>query len=254
MRTQIVAGNWKMNKTFDQGLALAGDLLRDIPGGQGGARVILAVPFIHLKAVADLVSGNDAFSVAAQDCHTEKEGAYTGDVSAPMVASTGAKYVLVGHSERREYHGEDSPVLVKKIKAALEAGLTPIFCCGETKDIREANRHDTYVATQVTDVVAGFSEAELRRMVIAYEPVWAIGTGLTASAEQAQDMHKNIRTALAGQFSEAAAQDVSILYGGSVKANNAQSLFSQPDIDGGLVGGASLNAIEFAAIVAAAGQ
>lgn len=250
MRHKIVAGNWKMNKAFEEGLALTEDLLREI-SGPVGAKVILAPPFIHLKAVADLVSGNDRFAVAAQDCHTEKEGAYTGDVSAAMVASTGATYVIIGHSERREYHGEDSPVLVRKIRAALANGLKPIFCCGETRDIREANRHDAYVGAQVTDVLSQFSADELRQMVIAYEPVWAIGTGLTASAEQAQDMHRTIRQALAGLFNEQEAQGVTILYGGSVKASNAESLFSQPDIDGGLVGGASLQAGEFAAIVAA---
>lgn len=251
MRNKIVAGNWKMHKTFPEGLELARQVMDEIRGEGSNPKVILAVPFIHLQAVAQLLAGNDQFAVAGQDCHSEKEGAFTGDVSAEMLASTGATYVIIGHSERREYHQEDSPVLARKIRAALEVGLTPVFCCGETKDIREADRHDTYVSRQVGDVLFQFSEAEVRKMVIAYEPVWAIGTGLTATPEMAQDMHRTIRVSLAEHFGQDTADQISILYGGSVKAGNAQSLFSQPDIDGGLVGGASLNAQEFAGIVSA---
>ena len=250
MRKKIVAGNWKMHKTYEQGISLASEVINMVKDEvHGSVEAILAVPFIHLASVAKLAGGKVV--VAAQDCHIMKEGAYTGDISAEMVASTGAKYVLVGHSERREYHNEQAPTLYKKILAAQAAGLTPIFCCGETKDIREAGTQNTFVGAQLQDALFALSESEIKNLVIAYEPVWAIGTGLTATPEMAQDMHAVIRQKIAGQYGAAIAEDMSILYGGSVKAANAQSLFSQPDIDGGLVGGASLQSREFVEIVKA---
>ena len=215
------------------------------------AQVVLGVPFIHLASVANLVAGKTPFAVAAQDCHQETEGAYTGDVSAQMIASTGAKYVILGHSERRQYHGEDSPLLLLKTKSALAAGLKVIFCCGETKDIREAGTQNTFVQGQLTDSILTLTAEEFKNIIIAYEPVWAIGTGLTATPKMAQEMHAVIRKAIADKFGAETADNTSILYGGSMKANNAKELLAQPDIDGGLIGGASLQSRDFTDIVKA---
>ena len=252
MRKQIIAGNWKMNKTIEQGHTLVNEVLELTTNLPATAEVVLGVPFIHLAGVAKQVKSNPRFSVAAQDCHHEQEGAYTGDVSARLIASTGARYVIIGHSERRQYHGEDSPLLLLKIKAALAEGLTVIFCCGETKDIREAGRQDVFVRGQLGDTVLMLSEAEFKSIVIAYEPVWAIGTGLTATPEMAQQMHHAIREAVAQKFGNETAQNTSILYGGSMKASNAADLLGQADIDGGLIGGASLVSKDFTDIIKAA--
>lgn len=252
MRKKIVAGNWKMYKSYQQGQELASEVAHMVQDEvHGEVLVVLGTPFIHLHSVARLVSGVPRIGLAAQNCHQAKEGAYTGEVSAQQVASTGARYVILGHSERRQYFDEGASLLFDKLKAALEAGLTPIFCIGETKDIREAGNHNAFVRGQVADVLYKLTPEEMDKVVIAYEPVWAIGTGLTASPQQAQDIHKEIRTSLAEHFGAQIAEDTSILYGGSVKAANAAELFAQPDIDGGLVGGASLQSREFADIVKA---
>ena len=250
MRKKIVAGNWKMYKTYSEGIELAREVETMVQDEvQGEVLVVLGVPFIHLHAVVGVLKGR--ISVSAQNCHQAKEGAYTGEVSATQVASTGAQYVILGHSERRQYFDEGAALLLDKIKAALKAGLTPIFCCGETKDIREGGTHNTFVRGQIADVLYELSSEEMAKVVIAYEPIWAIGTGLTASPQQAQDIHKEIRTALAEHFGQSLADETSILYGGSVKPDNATELFAQPDIDGGLVGGASLKSADFVKIVLA---
>lgn len=241
-----------MYKSYQQGQELASEVAHMVQDEvHGDVLVVLGTPFIHLHSVARLVTGVPRIGVAAQNCHQAKEGAYTGEVSAQQVASTGAQYVILGHSERRQYFDEGAALLFDKLKAALDAGLTPIFCIGETKDIREAGNHNVFVRGQVADVLYKLTADEMSKVVIAYEPVWAIGTGLTASPQQAQDIHKEIRTALAEHFGAQIADDTSILYGGSVKAANAAELFAQPDIDGGLVGGASLQSREFADIVKA---
>jgi len=252
MRKKIVAGNWKMYKTYQHGLELVSELAPMVLDEvHGNVQVVLGTPYIHLQAIARLVEAVPRIKVAAQNCHYAKDGAFTGEISAAQVASTGAAYVILGHSERRQYFDEGATLLYDKTVAALEAGLTPIFCIGETKDLREAGTHNSYVRSQLADVLFKLSPQDMAKVVIAYEPIWAIGTGLTASPEQAQDMHKEIRTALAEHFGPALADNISILYGGSVKAANAKELFSQPDIDGGLVGGASLQSREFAEIIKA---
>jgi triosephosphate isomerase len=246
-RKHIVAGNWKMNKTFDEGTALAKavkalDRSKDVI-------TILGTPFIHLKAVGEIIQGDDTLKLASQNCHTEKSGAYTGEISIDMLKSVGVEYVIIGHSERREYFKEDDAFLAKKVDACLACGLTPIFCCGEAKEIREAGTHEAYVSTQIKNSLFHLSPEAFSKLVIAYEPIWAIGTGLTASSQQAQDMHKAIRSLLADKYGNDIADATTILYGGSCKPSNAEELFSQPDVDGGLIGGAALKAEDFAAIV-----
>ena len=252
MRQKIVAGNWKMHKTYQDGLALAAELLPMLADElHGDAQVVLAVPYIHIHAVARLAAGNPAVHIAAQNCHQEVQGAYTGEVAAAQLASAGASHVLLGHSERRQYFGEGAALLLAKVQAALAAGLTPIYCCGETQDIREAGSQDVYVGSQIAQVLFALSPTDMAKVVIAYEPIWAIGTGLTASPAQAQAMHAAIRAQLATHFGQPLADATPILYGGSVKASNAAELFAQPDIDGALVGGASLQSREFANIAKA---
>ncbi|HMQ61166.1 MAG TPA: triose-phosphate isomerase [Flavilitoribacter sp.] len=246
-RTRIVAGNWKMNKSYEEGRDLAKAIAENLQPSE--TVVVLAPPFIHLRGVAAIAEGVSNLHVAAQNCHQENSGAYTGEISAPMVRSTGAEYVILGHSERRQYFGEDGPLLADKVKAALAAGLKPIFCCGEPLEIREAGAHVALVVEQLEASVFDLSPEDFAKVVIAYEPVWAIGTGRTASPEQAQDMHKEIRDAIAKKYGRDLAQQTSILYGGSCKASNAPELFSQPDVDGGLIGGASLDTKEFMAII-----
>jgi triosephosphate isomerase (TIM) len=249
MRRRIIAANWKMNKNYQQGLELASEVIQIVADEvNGNAEVVLAVPFIHLQAVTRLAASNSRIAVAAQNCSTETEGAYTGETSAGQIASTGARYVLVGHSERREYFNEDGVVLMRKIEQTLQASMAPIFCCGEPLSIRDQGQENKFVASQLNDVLSTYPKADLHRLVLAYEPIWAIGTGRTATAAQAQAMHAHIRTVLTDLFGENAAQLIPILYGGSVKASNAVELFAQPDIDGGLVGGASLQSREFANI------
>lgn len=246
-RKHIVAGNWKMNKTFDEGTALA----KEVKALDRSKDVItiLGTPFIHLQAVAEILEGDDTIKLASQNCHPEKSGAYTGEVSIDMLKSIGVDYVIIGHSERREYFKESDDFLASKVNACLAGGLTPIFCCGEAKDIREAGTHEAFVATQLQNSLFHLSPEEFSKLVIAYEPIWAIGTGLTASSAQAQDMHKAIRSLIADKYGAEIADGTSILYGGSCKPSNSVELFSQPDVDGGLIGGASLKAEDFAAIV-----
>lgn len=251
-RKNIAAGNWKMNKDYEEGLDLARNLSEKSVASD--ALMILATPFIHLKAVGDIIKGQSHIHLAAQNCHQKASGAYTGETSLDMLKSVGVTHVILGHSERREYFHESNELLAEKTNAVLESGLTPIFCCGERLDIREADTHVSYVANQIKESLFHLSAADFGKIIIAYEPIWAIGTGVTASPEQAQDMHREIRQMIADKYSAEVADDCSILYGGSVKPANAVELFGQPDVDGGLVGGASLKADDFCAIYDAFGK
>lgn len=253
MRKKIVAGNWKMNKTMAEAEALVAELRKLVEAEhQGAAEVLICVPFPYLSQVLGWATGS-VIRTGAQNCSQHDWGAYTGEVSAPMLASLGVPYVILGHSERRQYFGEDGKMLAAKVDAALRHNLTPVFCCGEPLEVREAGTHEKLVCSQVEEALFHLSENDIRRVVIAYEPVWAIGTGKTASSAQAQEMHAVIRRQLASRYGQPVADSISILYGGSVKADNAAELFACPDVDGGLVGGASLKAREFADIVKAAG-
>ncbi len=250
MRYKIAAGNWKMNTNHEQGL----DLARAIVQGtepQEGIKVILGTPFIHLKDVVEICKGNTQVGVAAQNCHQEEKGAFTGEISVGMLKSIGVDYVIVGHSERRQYFRESNELLAQKTKAVLAGGLKPIFCCGESLEIRNEGWHVRYVKNQLKRGLFDLSEEDFKKIIIAYEPIWAIGTGVTASPEQAQEIHKEIRTSIAEVYGTDVAQNTTILYGGSVKPANANELFSQPDVDGGLVGGASLKAETFLPIIEA---
>jgi len=246
-RQHIVAGNWKMNKTYEEGRALAKEIAERLQPSQ--VIVVLATPFIHLNAIHNVIKDLSNLKLAAQNCHQEESGAYTGEVSVGMLKSVGVDYVIVGHSERREYFNETDELLAKKVNAVLAKDLVPIFCCGEKLEVREANQHLELVENQIKKALFHLSPEELGKIVIAYEPVWAIGTGKTASPEQAQDMHLHIRNLIAKKYGQELAQAVTILYGGSANAANARELFQQPDIDGGLVGGASLKAEDFITIV-----
>ena len=245
MRKKIVAGNWKMNTRLEEGLALA----REVAAGSAPKEVklIVAPPFTHLAAVSGVLSGSTV-ELSAQNCADEPSGAYTGEVSAAMLSSAGCRWTILGHSERRQYYGETDARLVRKIRLALDEGLGVIFCVGENLEQREAGQHFAVVKSQIENVLWSFTAEELRRVVIAYEPVWAIGTGKTASADQAQEIHAHIRALLAEKFGPALAEETSILYGGSCKPSNAAELFSRKDIDGGLIGGAALKAEDFLAI------
>ncbi len=247
MRQQIVAGNWKMNKTLEEGLELTKNILEKIEKPKG--LVVIAPPLTHLRDVGKMIKVRKHFYLAAQNCHHEEKGAFTGEVSADMVASVGAEFVIVGHSERRQYFKEKNDVLAQKINLTLAKGMRPIFCCGEPLHIREVDTHVGYVAKQLKASLFHLHEEDFRKVVIAYEPIWAIGTGRTASSDQAQEMHHAIRVLVAKKYGKAVANDTTILYGGSCNAQNAPELFAQPDVDGGLIGGASLKADDFAAIV-----
>ena len=249
MRKKIVAGNWKMNLTLAQGEQLINDVLQAGLHLQEGQEVVFATPFPYLVKAKSLVKNNPGFYLAAQNCASEKSGAYTGETSAEMLQSIGVDYVILGHSERREYFQESNAVLAKKIDLALANGLKPIFCCGEPLEIRKAETQNAYVAKQLEESLYHLSIEQLKNIVIAYEPIWAIGTGLTASAAQAQDMHAFIRAQIAAKYGREAALHLTILYGGSAKPSNAGELFACPDVDGGLIGGASLVAADFVAIV-----
>jgi triosephosphate isomerase len=249
MRTQIAAANWKMNCTVEQATTLLFKLAEANVNASANQIAVIAVPFPYLGLAKEALASKANFFVAAQNCHQKKSGAYTGEVSAEMLQSLQVPYVVLGHSERREYFAESNELLAEKVNIALGNGLTPIFCCGEALDIREAGTQNTFVANQLQASLFHLTAEQIQQLVIAYEPIWAIGTGKTASSEQAQDMHANIRAVLAGKYGADVANHISILYGGSVKGNNAAEIFAQPDVDGGLVGGASLNAEEFAAII-----
>jgi triosephosphate isomerase (TIM) len=249
MREKIVAGNWKMNCNRDESLKLATEIKGMITGEKiNNAKVILFPPFVTIGIVTQVVSGS-GIEVGAQNCSTEKSGAYTGEVSAEMIGSLGAQYVIIGHSERRQYYNETHDELKKKTDRALESGLTPVFCCGEILSQREAGEQNKIVLTQLKESLFHLNSEMFSKIIIAYEPVWAIGTGITASAEQAQEMHQFIRKVISDNYNQSVADQISILYGGSCNENNARELFSLPDVDGGLIGGASLKSRSFVNIV-----
>jgi triosephosphate isomerase (TIM) len=250
MRQKIVAGNWKMNKTLEEANILASEVSGMVADEvRGNAKVIFCVPFPYLTAIKNALGSNSRIALGAQNCSEHEWGAYTGEVSAPMLKSLGIPYVILGHSERRQFFGEDGKLLAKKTDVALKHGLTPIFCCGEPLEIREANTHEALVTKQVEEALFHLDAPSLEKVIIAYEPVWAIGTGKTASAQQAQDMHAVIRKHLASKYGNAVADKIIILYGGSVNAANAKELFACPDVDGGLVGGASLKSRDFTEVI-----
>ncbi|AYB30788.1 MULTISPECIES: triose-phosphate isomerase [Chryseolinea] len=252
MRQKIVAGNWKMNKTLDEANILASEIKGMVADEvKGNVKVILCTPFPYLLPIKNLIGQDTRIAVAAQNCSEHESGAYTGEVSAAMLKSLGIGYVILGHSERRQYFGEDGKLLAKKVDIALKHGLSPIFCCGEPLEVRESNGHEALVKKQIEESLFHLDAASLQKVIVAYEPVWAIGTGKTATSQQAQDMHAVIRKHLASKYGEAVANEITIQYGGSVNAANAKELFSQPDVDGGLVGGASLKSREFAEIIKA---
>ena len=247
MRKQIAAANWKMNLTLQQSTELVDALFNeDLKDDQ---LVIFGVPFPYLETVKKKIAGRKNYFIAAQNCHFKKSGAYTGEVSAEMLKSVEVDYVIIGHSERREYFNEDHQMLAEKINICLKSNLKPIFCCGEPLSVREAQTQNEHVERQLKESLFHLSPEQLTNFVIAYEPVWAIGTGKTATSEQAQEMHAYIRNVLSEKYGADVSESISILYGGSVKASNAKEIFSQQDVDGGLVGGASLVADEFIIII-----
>ena len=249
MRKQIAAANWKMNLTLLQAEALMDELIATPHNLNENQEAVFGVPFPYLINVKNKLAGRKNVFVAAQNCYDKKSGAYTGEVSAEMLKSIGIDYVILGHSERREYFNESNAMLAAKVNICLEYGLKPIFCCGEPLPVREAGNENSFVETQLKESLFHVSAGQLTGFVIAYEPIWAIGTGKTATNEQAQQMHAHIRSVFSKQYGAAVAESISILYGGSVKATNAKDIFAQPDVDGGLVGGASLVAADFATII-----
>ena len=247
MRKKIVAGNWKMNTTVAEGVALAKAVVEKMKEVPKDVQVVVAPPFTHLVPVAQELKGSRV-ALSAQNCADQPKGAFTGEVAAAMLKDAGCCYTILGHSERREYYGETSEKLVKKMALAFENGLKVIFCVGEKLEERNAGRHFDVVSEQVSEVLFGLTAEQMANVVIAYEPVWAIGTGVTATSEQAQEIHAFIRKTLAAHFGEDVVEKTTILYGGSCKPSNAKELFACPDIDGGLIGGASLKADDFLAI------
>jgi triosephosphate isomerase (TIM) len=254
MRKRIVAGNWKMNLSLEEARNLAAEVCTMISKDvnsveENKPEVVFFPPFVYITDVVKLTNTTPGVSTGAQNCHQEANGAFTGEVSAAMIASCGATHTLVGHSERRSYFEEDDALLSAKTKAALANGLVPVFCCGEQLPEREAGKHFETVKTQLQDGLFGLEENDFRKVVIAYEPVWAIGTGKTATPDQAQEMHAFIRGLIREQFGNEVAENTTILYGGSCNAGNAAELFRNPDVDGGLIGGASLKAADFFTII-----
>lgn len=249
MRKAIIAGNWKMNKTPKEAEALLGEVLPK--AADASCEVVVCVPYVDLPIACGKTAGSKV-SVGAQNLHFKASGAYTGEISAAMLQELGVSYVVIGHSERREYFAETDATVSLKIGAALAAGLTPILCVGESLEQREQNIMPEHIRTQIKIDLSGVSAADMGKVVIAYEPIWAIGTGKTATSEQAQEVCKLIRDTLSEIFGAETAETVSILYGGSMNAKNAAELLAQPDIDGGLIGGASLKADDFGQIIAAA--
>jgi triosephosphate isomerase len=247
MRTPIIAGNWKLNNTISEAVALT-TALKDLVTGCIGVEIVVAPTFTALAAVSDIIKDTNIL-LAAQDVYWEDSGAFTGEVSPPMLKDAGCDYVIIGHSERRQYFGETNESVNQKVKAALSYNLKPIICVGEQLEDREAGRTETVIENHVTAGIAGLSAAQLLSSVIAYEPVWAIGTGKTATPAQAQEVHSYIRKLLKDAHTDEVASQVRIQYGGSVKPENAAELMAQPDVDGALVGGASLQAESFAEIV-----
>ena len=251
MRKKIVAGNWKMNKNLQEGVALATELKDILAAEKPNCEVIIGTPFIHLATVSELLK-DSVIAVSAENCANHESGAYTGEVSAAMVKSTGAEYVILGHSERREYYAETPEILKEKVDLALANGLKVIFCIGESLAQREANEQEAVCKAELAGSVFHLTAEQWKDIVIAYEPIWAIGTGKTATAEQAGEVCSNIRAAIRGLYGARVARSVTIQYGGSMNPKNAAELLAQPDIDGGLVGGASLKPADFAAIINAA--
>lgn len=249
MRQQIAAANWKMNLTWEQGQQLLNGILSANVTPKANQAVIIAVPFPYLIAAKEIVEKKAGYFVAAQNCYHKKSGAFTGEVSAEMLKSIGVKYVIIGHSERREYFNETNQQLADKLNLLLENGIIPVFCCGEPLAVREANEQNSYVEQQLVESLFHLTPEQISGIVIAYEPIWAIGTGKTATAEQAQEIQAYLRSVLAGKYGKEVAAKVPVLYGGSVKAANAKEIFSNEDVDGGLVGGASLQADEFVKII-----
>ena len=250
MRKNIVAGNWKMNMNLQEGLTLATELNEALKGKTVQCDVVIGTPFIHLASVANSID-TTKIGVSAQNCADKVSGAYTGEVSAAMIASTGATYVILGHSERRAYYHETPAMLKEKVILALANNLTPIFCIGEVLEERESEKHFEVVKSQIEASLFDLSTEDFSKLVLAYEPVWAIGTGKTATAAQAQEMHAFIRQTIAEKYGQEIADDTSILYGGSCNASNAKELFSNADVDGGLIGGASLGVDKFMPIIEA---
>lgn len=251
MRKKIVAGNWKMNNELEEGIALAKEINNLVESTDiKDVQVIIGAPFIHLTELNKAITSNK-ICISAQNCADEESGAYTGEVSASMLKSTGTQCVILGHSERRSYYGETSATLVKKTNLCLKNNLTPIFCIGEVLEERENNKHFDVVKSQITDGLFHLSAEDFGKVILAYEPVWAIGTGVTASADQAQEMHAFIRKTLIEKYGTEVGNNCSILYGGSCKPSNAKELFSNEDVDGGLIGGASLVAKDFMGIITA---
>lgn len=250
MRKNIVAGNWKMNTTLTEGVTLAKNVNEALKDFTPNCDVIIAVPFTHLASVNAAIDSSK-LGLGAENCADHKSGAYTGEVSAAMVASTGAKYVILGHSERRQYYGETSETLKEKVSLALANGLTPIFCIGEVLEERENGSYLEVVKKQIEDALFEMSAEDFSKLILAYEPVWAIGTGKTATDDQAEEMHAFIRSVIAKKYGDTVAESTSILYGGSCKPTNAPQLFAKPNVDGGLIGGASLDAESFMGIVKA---
>jgi triosephosphate isomerase (TIM) len=251
MRKQIAAANWKMNLTYQQGEKLLDDIFQEKIELDFHQQVIFAVPFPYLIMATSSVADEMNYSIAAQNCSDKKSGAFTGEVSAEMLQSIGIQYCVLGHSERREYFLENNRLLAAKVDICLQSEITPIFCCGESLKIREENNQNQFVQQQLEESLFHLSPDQVKTIIIAYEPIWAIGTGKTASTEQAQEMHKHLRSVLADKYGNDIANEIPILYGGSVKANNAAELFACPDVDGGLVGGASLVAGDFIQIIKA---
>jgi triosephosphate isomerase (TIM) len=249
MRKKIVAGNWKMNKNLEEGLKLATEIVNMVKDEvRNDAQIVVCAPYISLYPISKILDAKN-MALGAQNCHGKPSGAYTGEISAEMIKSVGAKYVILGHSERREYFKETNAELAEKVNIALKNSLTPIFCCGETLAQREKGIHIDFVNAQLTESLFHLSEEEFLKIAIAYEPIWAIGTGVTATSAQAQEMHEKIRTHIASKYGKKVADSTSILYGGSAKPDNAKELFSCKDVDGGLIGGASLKARDFVDII-----
>ena len=246
-RQLIVAGNWKMNTTLKEGEKLANSIVKK--SKDNDPLVIMAAPFTHLQSIAAITKDAKGIEVAAQNCSNELSGAFTGEISVGMLKSVGVKYVILGHSERRQYFKEGNALLAKKTNTVLKSGLLPIFCCGEPLEVREVGEELNFVKKQLEESLFHLSAEQMWKAIIAYEPIWAIGTGRTASAEQAEDMHANIRSWVEEKYNEETAKSVTILYGGSCKPENAKELFACPNIDGGLIGGAALKADDFCAII-----
>ncbi len=246
MRKKIVAGNWKMNNTLEEGISLSSEIVNMVADEvTDDVELVLCTPYIHLSSVSKIIGDAPKVSLGAQNCNDNLKGAFTGEISVDMLKSVGVKYVILGHSERREYYQESNEFLAKKVDTVLAAGLTPIFCCGEALDIREKDEQYDFVTNQLTESIFHLSPEDFKKLVIAYEPIWAIGTGKTATPEQAQEMHAKLRAHIAGKYGQEIADSISILYGGSCNPGNAKTLFALEDVDGGLIGGASLKSRDF---------